>query len=623
MILRTHRLTLTGILALFLASAVFAAASAAPAGFRVHNLFQSNMVIQRTKPVDVWGWSTPGDKITVTFAGKTVTGTTGKDGTWKATLPAMEASSKPATMTIEGKDGKTTLGNILIGDVWIAGGQSNMAFRISGVDDGDLEVASAKFPQIRLLTIPKIFGRELKKNFPRAEEFSRISGGTTSDGDWKICSPETVSGFSAIGYVMARRIHMATQVPIGIINTSRGGTTVEAWTPEARLRKQDAPVVKELLARSDKRIAEFDPKAELAKQIKKHQDKIAQMKKQGKKIPASMKPPTGPVKDGYLHSHRPPGHCYASVISPIAGFAVKGAIFHQGYNNCFSGVWGATMYRAVFPELIRGWREAFNDSQMPFGILSQCTAGNVQRLDDFLTHMRDIGARIREAQYQTFLEFYKAGDKNIGFASTYDLRHTSYHPRVKIPAGERIARWALATQYEMEGKFTWMPPMIKEMKVQDGAMLLTFDGKGVTSAGDGSPLAGFAIAGKDMKFQPAEVTHKVIGKKGRRVQYDNTIVILTSPLVPEPVNFRYAWGRSPMGNIQARYGRVPLATQRSDNWTNADLLKALTGKDAEDPGQLSRGEGYAFRAALEKEDRRRKIAEAKAILEKEQKDSAK
>jgi sialate O-acetylesterase len=237
--------------------------------------------------------------------------------------------------------------------------------------------------------------------------------------------------------------------------------------------------------------------------------------------------------------------------------------------------------------------------------------------------MRDIGARIREAQYQTFLEFYKAGDKNIGFASTYDLRHTSYHPRVKVPAGERIARWALATQYEMEGKFTWLPPMIKEMTVQDGAIFLKFEGKGVTATGDGAPMAGFAIAGEDKKFQPAEVSNKVIGKKGRSLQYDNTIVVLKSPLVPEPVHYRYAWGRSPMGNIQAREGRVPLATQRSDKWTNADLLKALTGKDVEDPGQLSRGEGYALRAALEKEDRRRKIAEAKALLEQEQKDSAK
>jgi len=626
MILRTRTLALAGIIGLFLVSMASAAESlpkkdapAAGEGLRVHNLFQSKMVIQRDKPVCIWGWSTPSDKITVTFVGKTATATAAEDGGWKATLPAMEASSTPATMAIEGKDGKIALDDVLIGDVWVLGGQSNMQFGIARADDGDLEVASANFPLIRMLTIPKIFGPELKTNFPRAAEFSKMTGNETSEGDWTVCLPETVGGMSAIGYVFVRRLHRVTGVPIGVINTSRGGTTVEAWTPQARLRKSDVPVIKELMARSDTRIAEFDPEAELAKQIKKYEGKIAQMKKDGKKIPANMKPPTGPIQDGYLHSHRPPGHCYGSVISPIAGLAIKGVIFHQGYNNCFSGVWGARMYRAVFPEMIRGWRDAFHDPEMPFGILSQCTAGNVQRLDNFLTYMTDIGARIREAQYQTFLEFYKAGDKNIGFVSTYDLRHTSYHPRVKVPAGERIARWALATQYGMDGKFTWLPPMIKEMKVEDGAIHLKFEGKGVGSSGDGAPMAGFAIAGADGKFQPAHVSNKVIGKKGRSFQYDNTVVVLESPLVPEPVHYRYAWGRSPMGNVQAREGRVPLATQRSDNWTNADLLKALTGKDAEDPGQLSRGEGHVIRAALAEEDHRRRIAEAKALLEQEQK----
>ncbi|MFT5127507.1 MAG: sialate O-acetylesterase [Rhodothermales bacterium] len=107
---------------------------------------------------------------------------------------------------------------------------------------------------------------------------------------------------------------------------------------------------------------------------------------------------------------------------------------------------------------------------------------------------------------------------------------------MKLPAGERIARWALATEYGMEGKFAWLPPVIKEMKVEDGAILLTFGGRGVTSAGDGAPLAGFAIAGKDMKFQPADASNKIIGKKGRHLQYDSTIAVLKSPLVPEPLH---------------------------------------------------------------------------------------
>ena len=586
---------------------------------RAHNLFQSNMVLQRDKPVDVWGWAAPGDKVTVTFAGESHSAAVDKDGKWTVQLPAMEANRTPTKMTIASSGGdEIKLENILIGDVWVLGGQSNMQWGIGGANEGNLEVASANFPNIRMLTIPKIFGPELKTNFPRAEEFSRITGEEQQSGDWQICSPETVGPMSAIGYVMARRIHMASQVPVGIVNTSRGGTTVEAWTPLARLRKIDAPEVKARLAAAEETLAAYSPEADLQKQIAKFEAQVAQMKKAGKDT-SHMKRPTTPGL-GPSATHKIPGNCYSSVISPIAGFVVKGTIFHQGYNNCFQGVQGASMYRVVFPEMIRSWREAFNDEAMPFCILSQCTAGQQQTRDNFLVHIKDIGARIREAQYQTFLDFYNAGDKNIGFVSTYDLRHSNYHPRVKIPAGERAAIWALVSQYGVGNGLQWLPPTIKEMKAIDGTLELKFS-QAVSDNSDGTGLSGFAIAGEDMKFQPAEVTHKVLGKKGRSIQYDRTILVLKSALVDQPVHYRYAWGRNPMGDIQlsVRFGnRVMLPTQRSDNWSNADLLKSLTGNDAEDPAHLSRDESHALRAALAKEDHRRTIAEAKALLEQQE-----
>jgi sialate O-acetylesterase len=587
----------------------------AHAQLRAHNLFQDNMVIQRDRPVAVWGWAKPGDTVTVTIADKAATGSAADDGKWTAEFPAMAANSTPSTLTIAGKESTITLENVLVGDVWVLGGQSNMEWGIGAANEGNLEVASANFPNIRMLTVPKIFGPELKTNFPRAEEYSRITGEEQHQGDWQICSPETVGRMSAIGYVMARRIHMASQVPIGIVNTSRGGTTVEAWTPLAELRKLEAPEVKARLAAADEQLAAYSPEADLQKQIAKFESRVAQMQKEGKDT-SKMKPPTTP-SPGPSATHKMPGNCYSSVISPIAGFAVKGTIFHQGYNNCFQGVQGARMYRAVFPEMIRAWRRAFGDEAMPFCILSQCTAGEQQTRDNFLEHLRDIGARIREAQYQTFLEFYNAGDKKIGFVSTYDLRHSNYHPRVKIPAGERAAIWALVSQYGAGNDLQWLPPAIKEMKPVDGALELSFD-QAISDNSDGTSMSGFAIAGEDMKFQLAEVSHKVTGKKGRNVEYDKTVLVLSSPLVEKPIHYRYAWGRNPMGDIQrsVRFGNtVMLPTQRSDNWSNADLLKALTGKEAEDPGQLNRSESNALRAALQQEDQRRKIAEAQALLE--------
>ncbi|MEM7391517.1 MAG: sialate O-acetylesterase, partial [Verrucomicrobiota bacterium] len=481
-------------------------------GLRAHNLFQSNMVIQRDKPVDVWGWSQPGDKVTVSFAGASVSGTADKDGKWTVQLPAMAANSTPGKMTLVGPRNTLTFDNILVGDIWVLGGQSNMQWGIGAANEGNLEVASANFPNIRMLTIPKIFGPELKTNFPRAEEFSRVTGDEQRTGDWEVCTPETVGGMSAIGYVMARRIHMASQVPIGIVNTSRGGTTVEAWTPLARLRTLDAPEVKARLSAADEQLAAYNPDADLEKQIAKFESRVTKMKKEGKDV-SKMKRPTTP-KPGPSATHKMPGNCYSSVISPIAGFTVKGAIFHQGYNNCFQGVEGARMYRAIFPEMIRSWRAAFKDEALPFCILSQCTAGAQQTRDNFLVHLRDIGARIREAQYQTFLDFHNEGDKNIGFVSTYDLRHSNYHPREKIPAGERAAIWALVSQYGVGNGLEWLPPSIREVKAKDGALELTFS-QSVSDNSDGTGLSGFAVAGDDMKFQPAEVTHKVLGKKGR------------------------------------------------------------------------------------------------------------
>jgi sialate O-acetylesterase len=582
---------------------------------RVHNLFQSNMVLQRDKPLNVWGWSQPSDTVTVAFGKASSSASADKNGRWVVQLPVLKASTTAAEMSISSSGGeRIQLENILVGDVWVLGGQSNMQWGIGGVNEGNLEVASANFPNIRMLTIPKIFGPELKTNFPRAEEFSLITGEEQRDGDWEICTPETVGSMSAIGYVMARRIHMATQVPIGIVNTSRGGTTVEAWTPLTRLRKLESPEVKARLAEADEQLAAYDPKADLQKQIDKFEAKFSEFKKAGKDT-SHLQRPTTP-DPGPSATHKMPGNCYSSVISPIAGFAVKGAIFHQGYNNCFSGVQGARMYRAVFPEMIRAWREAFQDEKLPFCILSQCTAGRQQTHDEFLIHLADIGARIREAQYQTFLDFYSEGDKDIGFVSTYDLRHSNFHPRVKIPAGERAAIWALFSQYGIENGMQWVPPVLQEMKSLEGSLELTFD-QAVGDNSDGTEMSGFAIAGADMKFQPAEVTHKIIGQNGRKVQSDKTTLVLKSPLVEKPVHFRYAWGRNPMGDIQlsVRFGNtVMLPTQRSDDWSNADLLDALTGVEAENPGQLSRGESNALRAALEKEDRRRKLAEANAII---------
>jgi len=581
----------------------------------VHNLFQSHMVLQRDKPAPVWGWAEPGEEVTVTFAGQSKSATAGPDRLWKVTLDAMPARHRPQTLTVKGRDAEITLTNILVGDVWVLGGQSNMEHPISRVENGSLEIVSANFPRIRILTVPAQNGPEVKRGFPRLHEWSSWFGRHFRKGDWEVCSPETVGELSAIGYVFARRIHMASQVPIGVIDASRGGTTVETWTPPEVLARIDAPEVKELLAEWEAKIAAWDPQADLEKRIQAHRRRMENLKRQGRELPKDSAPPTD-LRPGPAMDHNRPGTCYNSMIAPIAGFAVKGAIFHQGFNNALgSGSRGAAMYYRIFGPMIAAWRSAFNDPQLPFGIISLCTAGSPQSRDDYLEKMYDTGIYIREAQYKTFLDFFRAGDRQIGFASSYDKRRSWYHPQLKIPVGERIARWALATQYGFERDIRWLPPMLKEMRVEEGRIILELDSQ--VKAVDDGPIVGFAIAGKDRRFQPADVEYFLKGRDSRnRPQYDKRKLVLTSPLVPEPIHFRYAWGRNPMGNLQSSdQNDLPFATQRSDDWKMEEVpVKFPVDESLPPRDQARRIRGEALKA-LRLEDTRRRLWEAQAFID--------
>ena len=570
-------------------------------GLWVHNLFQPNMVIQRDKPIRVWGWAEPGEKVTVTFGGQSQSTTTAADRSWKVQLPAMPSSAEPRRLVIQGQAKKVELENILVGDVWLLGGQSNMEFEFPKVEGGQLEVVSANFKNIRLFSVPQLNGPELKKSIPRYYRWSDWSGQHYREGHWDVCTPETVREMSAIGYVFARRLHMATQIPIGIIDASRGGTCLETWTPLEVLEKIATPEVKTMLTDWDKKIAAFDPQKDLESRIKSFNDRTARLKAEGKKLPADLTPPSN-LQPGPAADMNRPGNCYASMIAPIAGYELKGAIWHQGYNNALQPN-GHVMYAQVFPSMIKAWRDAFNDPTMPFGIITQETEGEPQTLDNFLPKMVDEGTCIREAHFQTFLNLRKAGDKNIGYASSFDQHRAWYHPQIKIPVGERIACWALATQYGKQVR--WLPPQLKEVKTGDGKLVLKMDSE-VGPFHDG-PIFGFAIAGKDGHFQPAKA--EWFDKNARNS------VVLTSPLVPEPLYFRYAWGRNPLENLKSNdHTDLPFDTQRNDTWSLAEMYEIYTGKKSKIPGILDRAEHGELVKALKADDLKRRIEEAKSFL---------
>jgi sialate O-acetylesterase len=526
----------------------------------------------------------------------------------------MPANAAPQTMTIKAGGKTLTLENILVGDVWLLGGQSNMEFPITNVDDGILEVTSANFPQIRLLTMPNGKGFASVRSFERLYEWSDWSGRHFRKGDWDVCTPETVKEFSAIGYVFGRRLAMATGVPIGLIDASAGGTTVEAWTPEDVLRKIDGKETQDMMKEWADKIAAYDPQADLKKRIDSHNANKEKMKEKGKTQPAPTDLRPGPAAD-----KNRPGCRYASVIKPLGGLVIKGAAFHQGFNNCFSGSAGARMYYQVFGKMIAAWRGTFGDPQMPFCIISLCTAGEPQTRDNYLTPMYDVGPLIREAQYNTFRNLYDAGDKNIGFASSFDQRKSFYHPQIKIPVGERVAKWALVTQYQLitgrDADEYWLPPSIKEVKIADGAIRLTMGGTMKMKDESEDKLAGFAIAGKDRRFYPADVNWYTDGTKDNRnrLQYKRDILVLSSPFVAEPVAYRYAWARNPIANI-TNNRQIPIATQRNDDW----ILEETPVKFPTPQGVLEKDFARQVRGKimkdLELDDIERRIKEAEATI---------
>lgn len=585
-------------------------------GLCVSNAFQANMVLQRDKAMTIWGWAAPGEKVTVSFGGKSAEATADAMRAWEVTLPAMPASAEASELTVKGQSASLTLENILVGDVWVLGGQSNMEFELAKVNDGMIEIASANYPEIRLLTVPQGYGFDSVRSFERLHEWSSWSGRHFRKGDWEVCTPEVAREFSAIGYVFGRRIHMASQVPIGLIDASRGGTTVETWTPEAVLRQVKAAETQAKLKEWDEKIAAYDAKADLAKRIADYEKKKQKAADEGKPLPADSQPPSD-LKPGPLGDHNRPGFCFAGMMTPLNGLAVKGAVFHQGFNNCFDGSAGARMYYQVFGKMITAWRATFNDPTLPFCVISLCTAGEPQTAENFLTPMNDVGPLIREAQYQTFLDFQKAGDKTIGFASSYDFRKSWYHPQIKVPAGERVARWAMATQYQVLGGSAdqyWLPPVIENVEQVEGTLRLKMSTEITTKDDSDGKMIGFAIAGEDRRFYPAEINYATDGVDNRnRPKTIRNTLVLSSPHVAAPVHYRYAWARNPMANL-VNSQQIPIATQRSDDWVLEEVPLSFPVPAGMDANGKRRHLSGRIRKELELGDVERRIEEAKATV---------
>ncbi|MBT3199485.1 MAG: hypothetical protein HN350_06170 [Phycisphaerales bacterium] len=520
-------------------TAVALSNAVAEAKLELPRVFGDNVVLQRDKPLNVWGWGDAGDSVTIAIGKQTAKTTVGADGKWLVTLKAMPACSKPQELKVKSSKHALTFKNVLIGDVWLCSGQSNMESTAGGIIDSDLDMPRAKYDGIRCLTIPLTSGPKPVENFHIEE---RNPYYVELKGVWRTCTPKNASDFPAVGYQFARVVHEITGVPIGLIDNSWGGSTVETWISRKTL--EGVPEAADLIKHFDHAVKNYSYEAQLARRMggwQRHADKAKAAGKQPGPKPV--------VSKTYVYNQHFPGGCYNTMIAPIRKFGIKGVIFYQGINNCVGSGGRPNLYAKTFSALIPDWRKAFGDPDMPFCIVQMTSFGYPVSEDEPEVTVLHKAAGVREAQTKAHL-----AHKNTGLVCTYDLGHIQMHSPFKKPIGQRAARWALADVYKAGG-VKYNPPMLKSWTKDRDKIILTFNKGSYPSSPYGMRVApkGFVIAGADKHFYPARCD----SLKG------GTFAV-SSPLVKNPVAVRYAWGVHTIGNFGNRAG--PAVPFRTDNW---------------------------------------------------------
>lgn len=500
-------------------------------------IFSDNLVLQQGKPVTVWGFAVADEDVTVRFAGQTQVTRADLDGKWRISLDPMTANAQPQELSVSGKN-TVILKNLLIGEVWVCSGQSNMQWTVSQSGNAEQEIAGANAPQIRMFT---------------AERATGMTPATDVKGSWKEANPANVGNFSAVAYFYGRHLHQVLKVPVGLINTSWGGTRVEAWTSRESL--EERPCAAQMLSDWDGIRQSWDATAEAAKfeasktawqaEAKKISEENAKLPAdQKKKTPQAPRPPDDPNKTPHH-----PAVLFNAMVAPLIPYSIQGAIWYQGESNQKR----AFQYQELLPNMINDWRTRWNDP-FSFYIVQLASFGNGQPITQE-AGIPDTWAELQEAQYLTSITLPK-----VGLAITNDIgEEKNIHPKNKQEVGRRLALWALAKDYG-RADTVFSGPMFKNALIEGSQVRIQFDhtGGGLKTR-DGGELKHFQIVGEDKKWVWAQA------------KIENNEVIVSSPEVPNPVGVRYAWAAWPEGANLINAEGLPAGCFRTDEFVPSTL----------------------------------------------------
>ena len=459
-------------------------------------LFSDHMVLQQEMSAPVWGWADAGEEVAVSIDNESATTKANADGKWSLKLPPLKASG-PHTLTIKGKN-SVTITDVLVGEVWLGSGQSNMAMTVNRANDYEKEQAASNLPNIRMFTVTSGAASEAQEN---------------CTGKWVVCSPDAVGTFSATLFFCGREIHKKLGVPVGLINSSVGGTPIESWVSEEA--QSASPDLKKMIDDAKRQYAKFDAAAATAR----YEKDLAKWKEEAAKAKAAkQRPPQAPRDPVAIHKRKGNiGGLFNGKIAPLIPYGLRGALWYQGEGNANGE--RADYYGTQLRLLVTDWRKRWG-SEFPMAWV---------QLPNF--NSRGSWPVVREQMLESLVL------PKTGMAITIDIGDPKdIHPANKQDVGKRLAAWALATVYEQKGIASSGPlPAGHETKGREIAVRFKHTDGGLVAKG--GELKGFEICGSDKAWKPASA--RIEGEQ----------VFVTNADVAQPVAVRYAWKDNPDCNL--------------------------------------------------------------------------